>query len=78
MHDFLKFFDHCLSIAPHLCLDIGYNSYTDWTIAIHDKTGKRMQNSDLIVLVQNPDKNYAFATAYINLAEWMCENKGSY
>jgi len=77
---FLEFFDGCLNTAPHLCLDIGYNSVVDWMVTIHDKASRKSPGDwgEPIIQVQDCDLDLACAEAHVELAKWMRENKGGY
>ncbi len=76
--DFISFFRSCLNIAPHLCLDVGYSSITDYCISVHEKKSKSTNWGEPLFTVQSCDWDLVQAEAYCKLAEWMSDNKGGY
>ena len=61
-----------------LCLEVGHNQIADWCVAVYDKQGKGIKDGVRIVATQGCDRSLAFARAYVELAEYLSENRGGY
>lgn len=74
MNDFIRFFDDLKDRDGHYGwkLNIGYSKVTDWTIEILNYKGEQ------IIWVQEPDLDFAFAKAQVELKEWLLENEEGY
>ena len=78
MNDFLSLFETCLKTRPHLCLECGYSSVTDWSVYVYDKTEKSGDWGDPVVSAQTCDKRITFAEATVRLSDYMAETCGGY
>ena len=77
MADFLRFFDDIVKRYP-MHLEITYSKVTDWGIRIYRK-GCADGGSDVeIVDVQDCDMELCFATAQVQLKNWLCDTEGGY
>ena len=77
MADFLRFFDKIVKRYP-MHLEITYSKVTDWGVRIYRK-GCADGGSDVeIVDVQDCDVELCFATAQVQLKNWLCDTEGGY
>lgn len=83
-NEFLNFFDEKTQDWP-MHLDISYSKMCDWTILVTKRGCAKgypecVCDGDDVVLVnvQDPDKEFCFAKAYVELKEWFLKYKGGY
>ena len=64
---------------PRFPLSFGYNSVSDWMVAIYDRKGKPMGSwGEPIITTQSCDRHAAIAEAYFKFTEFLCEECGGY
>lgn len=61
-----------------LALEVGHNSIADWCVTVYDRKGTSLKDSKRVIGVQECDRITAFARAYIELSEYVSENRGGY
>ena len=75
MENFFKLYAN----QSNLALEVGHNSVADWIVIGYDKRGKALgQYGDPIVHTSGCDRALAFAQAYVQLAEYLSDNRGGY
>jgi len=62
----------------NLALEVGHNSIADWCVTVYDRKGKHLRDGERIIGVQDCGRRRAFARAYIELTEYLSENRGGY
>ena len=62
----------------NLCLEVGYNSVADWCITVYDKSGGSISDATMVVSVQECVSDLAFAKAYVQLTDYLSENRGGW
>jgi hypothetical protein len=61
-----------------LALEVGYNSVADWNVIVYDKSGCSLAEAKQAVHVQDCSREHAFARAYIELADYLLNERGGY
>lgn len=77
MSDFLRFFDDIVKRVP-MHLEITYSKVTDWGIRIYRKGRADDGSDEEIVSIQDCDIELCFATAQVQLKNWLLDTEGGY
>jgi len=77
-NEFFRFFDEVIKRSYYIHLDVGYNKAADYCIKVYRK-GCGEDGKDLVLCrAQDSDMDLAFAKAYVELKQWLCDNKVGY
>jgi hypothetical protein len=62
-------FNECLSVRPHLIIEVGFNRIADWGVHIYDGTNVGIKAAELIISTQSGNRSEAMADASKQLQE---------
>lgn len=77
MDDFLKFFAKKVTAYP-MHLEITYSKVTDWGVRVWRRGTAYGGDNEELVNVQDCDAELCFATAQVQLKNWLLEHEGGY
>ena len=77
MDDFLKFFAEKVRTYP-MHLEITYSKVTDWSVRVWRMGTAYDGDDEELVNVQHCDAELCFATAQVQLKNWLLEHEGGY
>lgn len=72
--DFFELFER----QGGLALEVGYNSVADWCVIVYDRKGAKLADARTAVDVQDCLRETAFARAYVELTEYLSNERGGY